>query len=471
MSDPAKSYSLRRRLLLWLLVPLMCIGLVALYDGYRSARLTADEISDRVLAGSALAIAERVFVNEENTLEVDIPYVALEMLTSSEDDRVFYKIESDDGSFITGYRNIRVPEKFERKIRNAGFVNGVFRGAAIRLVVQSGAASSSTKSLGYRVIVAETTNARNAIARNILLRSALRQAILIAAAAIIVWFAVTRVLFPLHMLQSAVARRSADDVRPIEHVVPNEVSGLVRTINDLVKRFSASLDAMRNFTSNTSHQLRTPLALIRTHLEIAKRSDSQLERDMALSDANDAVSDAERLMAQMLLLARIDATSRAELSDAQTDLSALCREVCSEFVVRLKNTGKQGIDLGFEGDAGVIVDAEKTLLREVIRNLIDNSIVHGGTNARITVGVNKMDDQVKLTVQDNGPGIDEHVRKKIVRRFQRGASENSTGYGLGFAIIVEILSLFEGTIDISTPPESSGTSVEVTLQTAQKINA
>ena len=98
------SYSLRGRLLLGLLVPLMLIGLLALYDGYRAARTTADEVSDRVLAGSALAIAERVFVNEEGDLEADIPYVALQMLTSSEDDRVFYRIEDGDGEFVTGYR-------------------------------------------------------------------------------------------------------------------------------------------------------------------------------------------------------------------------------------------------------------------------------------------------------------------------------------------------------------------------------
>ena len=100
------SYSLRGRLLLWLLVPLMLIGLVALYDGYRAARTTADEVSDRVLAGSALAIAERVFVNDEGALEADIPYVALQMLTSSEDDRVFYRIEDGEGVFVTGYRNL-----------------------------------------------------------------------------------------------------------------------------------------------------------------------------------------------------------------------------------------------------------------------------------------------------------------------------------------------------------------------------
>ena len=185
------------------------------YDAYRTARLTADEISDRVLAGSALAIAERVFVNDDGQLKVDIPYVALDMLTSAAEDRVFYRIEGPDAEFITGYRRLAIPETFARSERNLDYVDGEFRGDPIRIAVYSSAAASDALSLAYRVAVAETTNARAQMARDILLRSALRQAVLIAAAALLVWFAVTRALRPLHRLQEAVGRRSPDDLRPI----------------------------------------------------------------------------------------------------------------------------------------------------------------------------------------------------------------------------------------------------------------
>ena len=95
------AYSLRRRLLLLLLLPVIAIGVLALLDTWRDALATANAVSDRVLAGSALAIAERVVVSEDGVLEVDVPYVALEMLTSAAQDRVFYRIDGPPGTFIT----------------------------------------------------------------------------------------------------------------------------------------------------------------------------------------------------------------------------------------------------------------------------------------------------------------------------------------------------------------------------------
>ncbi|MEP4343903.1 MAG: sensor histidine kinase N-terminal domain-containing protein, partial [Lentilitoribacter sp.] len=229
MSEQTKTYSLRQRLLVWLLLPLLIIGIISLIDAYNSARLTADEISDRVLAGSALAIAERIFVNDDGDLDVDIPYVALEMLTSAEDDRVFYKIEGEAGDFITGYRNLNLPQSVDRSENNLKFSDAEFRNFPIRIAVLEGAASSSQSSLGYRLAIAETTNGRNKMAQDILIRSAIRQGFLILTAAIAVWFAVTRALRPLYTVRDAIGRRSSDDLRPILHAVPNEIKGLVTT--------------------------------------------------------------------------------------------------------------------------------------------------------------------------------------------------------------------------------------------------
>ncbi|MFK7903304.1 MAG: sensor histidine kinase, partial [Nitratireductor sp.] len=410
LNKPAKieEYSLRTRLLLWLLIPLILIGLAALYDGYRSARITSDEVSDRVLAGSALAIAERVFVNDEGQLEVDIPYVALQMLTSSEDDRVFYKIEHLDGRFITGYRGLKLPTTKQNSDDNLNFSNGDFRGSQIRLVTLGAAASSNTKSLSFKVAVAETTNARKAIAQDLLIGTAIRIASLISAAALIVWFAVTRALLPLQKLEEAVARRSPEDVRPIRHNVPVEVSGLVNTINGLVGRFASSISALQNFTSYTSHQFRTPLALIKTHLEIASRETSKANKQDAIANARYAVDDAERIMAQLLLLARLDAVSKNEIRTKTCDLSALSREVCEEFVLRMSQSAQKdmNIDIGFESEEAVFVYADETLVKEVVRNLVDNAIKHGGKSSKIDVIVAKQNLLGSICVQDHGAGFD-----------------------------------------------------------------
>ena len=460
------SYSLRGRLLLWLLVPLMAIGLLALYDGYRAARTTADEVSDRVLAGSALAIAERVFVNEEGALEADIPYVALQMLTSSEDDRVFYRIEDGDGVFITGYRNLELPPKTLPSSEPLNFSNGMFRGDAIRLATYTGATSSPTKSLEYRVAIAETTNARNAIARDILIRSALRQAALILAAGLLVWFAIKRALRPLHRLESAVARRSPDDVRPIEHRVPREVRGLVNTINDLVLRFGSSIHALRRFTSNTSHQFRTPLALIKTHLEIAERESDASAKAEAINNANIAVGDAERLMGQMLMLARLDTASKEAASIETSDLSEIARGVCEDFVLQLSNSQQSDIDLGFHSKGKLRIRGEQTLVQEIIRNLIDNAVKHGGKNLQIDVSVESQGEFGTVSIADNGVGMQRGLPALLQDVQTPPTDGTATHSGIGLTIVQEILNLLSGRIEFSPGANGRGTTVRVFLRLA-----
>lgn len=445
-----------------MLVPLLIIGLLAIYDGYRAARSTADDVSDRVLSGSALAIAERVFVNDENDLEVDIPYVALQMLTSSEDDRVFYRIETDDRSFVTGYRGLQLPET-EAGINEVTFADGLFRGTPIRIAVFHGAASSNSQSFGFRVGIAETTNARNAIAHSILVRSMLRQAVLLFAAAVLIWFAVAHALKPLQRLELAVSRRSPDDMRPIEHEVPNEVQGLVRTINGLVERFASSIRALQNFTSNASHQFRTPLSLIKTHLEIASRETDTDKKDQAMRQVSAAVDDAERLMSQMLLLARLDSTSKQHLLDEQCDLTEIAREVCNEFILQLSHHGRDDVDLGFHADQSVIINGERTLLQEVIRNLVDNAIKHSGKAAHVDVYVSIDGSRAQLAVRDHGCGYDLSMTAAVEDQLKSQRLHTGQGAGLGLAIVRDIIELHQGRLSGNRTTDPTGMEVRVTL--------
>lgn len=460
LASPKPTYSLRTQLLLWLLGPIIILGLIAVYDGYSTARSTADSVSDRVLAGSALAIAERVFVNEDDELEVDIPYVALQMLTSSEDDRVFYRIESDEGKFVTGYRRLQLP-KTQSALAEVGFSNGFFRKEPIRLAVYSGAASSNTRSLGFRVAVAETTNTRTAIAQSILVRSLWRQAALILGSTFLVWLVVSRALKPLQKLESAVARRSPDDVRPIRHHVPEEVSGLVHTINELVERFAASITALQHFTSNASHQFRTPLALIKTHLEVATREQDPERQREAIESAHRAVGEAERLMAQMLLLARLDAVSREQIRQKTCDLTELSRATCEEFVMQLSHQGREDVDLGFEASGPFLVKADGTLTQEVIRNLTDNAIKHSGDNPTIDVSVVESGAKVCLTVRDHGAGFQRGDGNSGGETQNDSIPNSGLNNGLGLSIVHEILEIQNADIEFEKLPKGQGMKVSV----------
>ena len=456
----AYAYSLRRRLLLWLLGPLIAIGLLALFDTWREATRTADGVSDRVLAGSALAIAERVVVSENGTLEVDIPYVALEMLTSAAQDRVFYRVEGPPGTFITGYEELPTIAGVQQE--STVFSDAEFRGEAIRLAVLARSASTGISSIPFVVTVAETTISRSQLARSILLRSALRLVAIIGGAALIVWFAVTASLTPLYRLRDAIALRSPNDLEPIVQRVPAEVRGLVDTVNSFMARLDSALTAMRHFTGNASHQLRTPMAIVRTQLALAERATSLGEARVAARTADESVVHAERILAQLLLMARVDrAASQQPFSVETIDLAEVAEACVAERVVAAANAG---IDLGFQSAGPCPVRADALLAGEMIGNLIDNAIAYAGSGAETTVRVST-GSEIVLEVEDNGRGIVPEKLASLGGRFVR-ASEEQPGAGLGLAIVQEIATLFGGRVEFSSGAGGCGFCARVILPPA-----
>lgn len=454
------AYSLRRRLLFWLLVSTAVIGTLALFDTYREAVQTANIVSDRVLAGSALAIAERVVVAEDGALEVDIPYVALEMLTSAAQDRVFYRVDGPPGQFITGYQALPVIGQVSGG--TASFADSLFRGEPIRVATLERSASTGIRSVPFVVTVAETTIARRQLARAILFRSALRLAFMIAGAALIVWIAVTYSLRPLYRLGDAIAERSPDDLHPIEQSVPSEVQPLVDTVNSFMVRLQSALDALRNFTGNASHQLRTPLAIIRTQLALSARASTLDEAQATALKGDQAVAHAERILAQLLLMAKIDAAvSNEALATDRIDLTALAQDITGEHIPA---AAEAGIDLGFEGDRPALVRAEPLLIGELLRNLIGNALAYAGRGAEVTVRIAGDAAATRLEVEDNGPGIPEKKLVAVRQRFSRGSDGGAPGAGLGLPIVEEIAALFDASLALGPGTLGKGLKATVTFR-------
>ncbi len=454
-------HSLRRRLLGWLLISTAIIGTLALFDTWAEAVKTANAVSDRVLAGSALAIAERVVVAEDGSLEVDIPYVALEMLTSAAQDRVFYRVDGPPGSFITGYQSL--PGIVLKPGQATAFEDAVFRGEPIRVAALQRSASTGISSVPFVVTVAETTVARRQLARAILLRSALRLAMMIAGAAVIVWIAVTMSLRPLSRLGSAIAERNPDDLQPIREDVPREVEGLVERFNSFMVRLSTAIEALRHFTGNASHQLRTPLAVIRTQLALVGRAATLEEAREAARKGDEAVARAERVLAQFLTLARLHAASSRETPPpARLDPLRLSLEITADHVPA---AAAAGIDLGFEGEGAAPVTGEMLLLGELVKNLVENAIAYAGRGAEVTVRVASSSEGVRLEVEDNGPGIPPEKRVGVMQRFVRGERERAFGTGLGLPIVEEIAGLYGAAVTLEDGAGGRGLKVSVLFPT------
>ncbi|GLS86093.1 histidine kinase [Cypionkella aquatica] len=458
-----KPYSLRRRLLLWLFLATAAIGLLALVDTWREALRTAQSVSDRVLIGSALAIAERVTVDQSGVLEVDIPYSSLEMLTSTAQDKVFYRVDGPVGHFLTGYQDLAVNGSATDTI---AFADGRHQAVDIRSATLRREVSTGERSIAFSVTVAESTLARAALARAILLRSAVRLAALILGVAGIVWIGVTLALRPLDRLGAIIAERSPSDLRPVTADTPQEVEALVRAINSFMIRLDTALAALRNFTGNASHQLRTPLAVVRTQLALIERSASPDQTTEATNKAKTALERAERVVAQLLVLARVDAASGAAALQP-INIVAIAKELTAELVPEAL---MQQIDLGYEGEDEALVMAEPVLLAELLKNLLNNAIAYAGRGAVVTVWVRRAAQTVVLEVEDNGPGLSpDQMERAMLRkrgvpmRAQAMLKDQDAGHGLGLAITSEIASLFAADVLFENRQDVSGLRAKVSF--------
>jgi two-component system sensor histidine kinase TctE len=452
--------SLRGRLLVSLLVPLALIGFIGLLNSRHEAATISTSVSDRVLAGSALAIAERVVVTENGALDVDIPYAALEMLTSTAQDNVFYRVEGPPGNFITGYADLpRIPDSGPNVVEEIEFMDGEFRGAAIRIAMLRRAGSSGLAAIPFEVTVAETTLSRGLLSDSIIVNSAIRLALLIAAAIAIALISVSLSIRPLYRLSESIAQRSPSELGRIEDQVPTEVRGLVDTINNFMDRLGTSLDALRHFTGNASHQLRTPLAIIRTQLALARRATTDLQAKTALDDGDEAVVHAERVIAQLMLLARVDEAVSQTREAHRVDLTLVARELVADLIPLASSVD---IDLGYEGDSTVHVLGDEILLGEMLRNLVDNALKYAGKGASVTVSVQEINGMARLCVEDTGAGITERLQGDIRKRFLRGRTSGQ-GSGLGLAIVDEIAALFGGTLTVANAKQGKGLVATITL--------
>lgn len=458
-----KPYSLRRRLLLWLFLATALLGLIALLDTWREALRTAQSVSDRVLVGSALAIAERVTVDQFGELEVDLPYSSLEMLTSTAQDKVFYRVDGPIGHFLTGYEDLAVNPA---PAGGVAFADGTHGAVGIRSATLMREVSTGERSIAFSVTVAESTRARAELARAILLRSALRLAVLILGVACIVWIAVTLALRPLDRLGAAIAERSPDDLRPVTADTPQEVEALVLAINSFMTRLDTALEALRHFTGNASHQLRTPLAVVRTQLALIERSATPAQTAAATDKAKTALERAERVLAQLLVLARVDAATGAAALQ-RVNIVEVAKELTAEMVpLALRHR----IDLGYEGATEAMALAEPVLLAELLKNLLTNAIAYAGGGAVVTVRVDMLGNTVVLGVEDNGPGLSPEQTERAVLH-KRGTNaparalsdEQETGFGLGLAITAEIAALFGAEIQLQTGVEGHGLLVRITF--------
>ncbi|MFM0555922.1 sensor histidine kinase N-terminal domain-containing protein [Paraburkholderia sediminicola] len=438
--------NLRARIALWLLLPLLLLLALDAWLTYQRAMNAAHAAFDRTLEFSLRSIRDGIRLRD-GEIEVDLPYLALEMFESNGGGNIYYQIREESGRVVTGYPDLPDPGKVPGEPYSMRFYDDVFRGrplriAMLRLPVHD-VPSAQTRVVLVRV--GETIEQRQALAREILTGSLQQEGLLVVLALGIVWLGVARGLRPLNRLSAKVAARAEDDPTPLDTVgLPSEVAPLVDSINQYIGRTQLMQSSRRRFFNDAAHQLKTPLAVIQAESELALRDIDVVEESAGgnrrqgvhLRRLNRAVQQAVRIVQQLLSLSRLDADSGYTVKHAAVPLHKVARSVTLDWSPVARS---RGIDLGFEQDVRVDVMGQIDLLGELVGNLIDNAIRYAGDGAVITVRVAREGEQALLQVIDNGPGIAAGERDAVFERFYRSeATQAVEGSGLGLSIVREI---------------------------------
>ena len=451
--------SLRIQLLLWLLIPLFALLLFNAWLANRAAVAVANGAFDRLLTASAEAIAENVDVRD-GEVHVDLPYAALQLLESNMQERIFYRVVAPGGKTVTGYDDLPMPAAPVPDSGDSVPYSAEYRGEPVHLVaLNKQLYGTAPAAAAVTVVVAETGEARQALSRRIVADALMRQSLLIAAAAVLVWYALVRGLRPLERLRASIVARPPTDLAPIDLAgVPAEVAPLLAALNHHTRRIEALQSSRQQLIADASHQMRTPLTEIRTQIEYTLRQDDGALLRRTLVEVGDSVTDLSRLLTQLLLLARSDPEVGPDQRRVPVDLGELAQATTLELVAAAR---RRGIDIAYEAPAAAVrVLGNALLLRELIANLVENAITHGRGGGRVTVRV-AAGDPVALEVEDDGPGIAHDERERVFERFYRGGTASTAGSGLGLAIVRNIAETHRADVALRSPAVGSGLVVRV----------
>jgi len=456
--------TLRSRLLLWVSAPLLTLWIISTLVDHEVAKGFVNLNYDRALLDTALDLGRNVR-EANNQLYLDLPKPVIEMLISGEQGRFFYRANGPQGEYISGDPDMPDPPTTSQTDRvvyyDATYRGRLLRAVAVRVPVRPGSGKGA-----LLIQVAERAQIRNDSARQIMLRMMIPQGILVLLASLAIWFGVGIGLRTLTSVRREIASRSHVDLSPIdEKELPHELLPLISSMNDLLSRLSAALAAQQRFIADAAHQLRTPVAALKTQTELAIRQVHDKEARAAFKHLHSAADHAARLVSQLLTLARAEPGSHRSVIRQAVDLVVLARQTTGEWVPRAL---AHELDLGFDDDsAAATISADPFLLREMLNNLIDNAICYTPAGGHITVRIRTSSTSAMIDVEDSGPGIPEAEREKVFERFYRIPGGAPEGCGLGLAIVREIAQGHDATTEISPGAGGRGTRVTVSFPLSQ----
>jgi two-component system OmpR family sensor kinase len=427
--------SIRRELLLWLLLGLVVAVAAAATSTYYQARREAKELFDYQLRQLALSVA-----NEGLSL--------LPQADSERDEDFAIQVWNENQELLYSSRpGVDIPSQLDPGYSNVATHRGHWRVFGVH-------------AHGRLVQVAQRLSVHEELAAAMAFRVVAPLLVILPLLGALVWLTVRRGLRPLTSVTSAVRVRTAAALRPLpESGLPEEVQPLVHALNDLLARLGRAMAVQRGFIADAAHELRTPLTAVQLQLELARWATNAEEREAAFEDLQRGVSRAIHLVSQLLTLARQDPEVTERVLQP-TDLSEIARLVVAEQTPLA--TARQ-IDVGISDAVESVIKGDPEALRVMLGNLVDNAIRYSPTGGRVDVSVTHRDGHALLAIQDAGPGIPISDRGRVFDRFFRGHELDVPGSGLGLAIVKSIADRHHATIGLESGPGERGLLVSISF--------
>lgn len=439
------THSLRGRLLWFLLAAITLAALAQASIAYRTALDDADQIFDYHMQQMALSLRSGTPLSNTE---------AQERLESGpgNDDLVVQMWSPDGVQVFHSVSRARLPQRAV-----LGFSNVKANGTTYRVF--------SIQANNQTVQVAQDLAVRRNMAGNLALRTLGPIAVMMPILMLVVWWVVSGSLEPVARVRSQVARRQADDLSPVSEAgLPDEVRPLVHELNLLFGRVRTAFDAQQNFVADAAHELRTPLAALRLQTQSLDRAADPEARKVAVGRLTAGIDRATRLVEQLLVLARQEASAANGVATRPVDLAELARRTVGDLVGLAQ---AKEVDLGLQHADPASIDGQPDALHILLRNLVENAVKYTPAGGTVDIAVRADKDKVDVVVEDSGPGIPPEERERVFDRFYRVAGSEAAGSGLGLAIIKAIAERHGATLKLDKSERLGGLAATVSFPLAK----
>jgi two-component system OmpR family sensor kinase len=439
------THSLRGRLLWFLLAAITLAALAQASIAYRTALDDADQIFDYHMQQMALSLRSSTPLSNSEANE------RLESAPGN-DDLVVQMWSPDGVRVFHSVSRARLPQRAV-----LGFSNVKSNGTTYRVF--------SIQANNQTVQVAQDLAVRRNMAGNLALRTLGPIAVMMPILMLVVWWVVSGSLEPVARVRKQVAQRQADDLSPVSEAgLPDEVRPLVHELNLLFGRVRTAFDAQQNFVADAAHELRTPLAALRLQTQSLDRAADPEARKVAVGRLTAGIDRATRLVEQLLVLARQEASAANGAATRPVDLAELARRTVGDLVGLAQ---AKEVDLGLQHADPASIDGQPDALHILLRNLVENAVKYTPNGGTVDIAVRAGKDAVDVVVEDSGPGIPPEERERVFDRFYRVAGSEAAGSGLGLAIIKAIAERHGATLTLDKSERLGGLAATVRFPLAK----